>query len=223
MTGPDRALARRLAAESLAKGDAVGWFDALYVAAQGDSAFVPWADMRVNPNLSAWLDRSPPAAAGKRALVIGCGLGDDAEELARRGFAVTAFDVSPRAIEWCRRRFAATSVEYRVADVLRLPAEWRGGFDLVVEIFTLQVLPPELRKTAIAGIAGCVGPGGALLVVARARDAADDRGTMPWPLVKDELDGFNACGLETISFEDYLDRNEDPPVRRFRAQYRRRS
>ena len=55
MSQPDRARARRLAAESLERGDAVGWFEELYVAAEGEAAQIPWADLRVNPNLSTWL------------------------------------------------------------------------------------------------------------------------------------------------------------------------
>ncbi len=77
------------------------------------------------------------------------------------------------------------------------------------------------RPTAIAEIARCVAPGGTLLVIARARDADDDRGTMPWPLTKEELGQFHASGLETIAFEDFFDATEDPSVLRFRAAYRR--
>lgn len=221
MSEPDRALARRLAHESLAKGDATGWFEALYDAADGNERLVPWADMRVNPNLTDWLERLAAPAAGLSVLVVGCGLGDDAEHLAARGCSVTAFDISPRAVAWCRQRFPTTNVDYRVADVLSQPPAWSLAFDLVVEIFTLQVLPPELRPLAIAGIAGCVAPGGTLLVIARARDTADERGTMPWPLTKDELSLFASHGLETVAFEDFDDKSEDPPVRRFRAEYRR--
>jgi SAM-dependent methyltransferase len=222
MAEPNRQLARQLARESLAKGDATGWFDALYNAASGDPSVVPWADMRPNPNLGAWLDAHPSAAAtSPRALVVGCGLGDDAEEFASRGWRVTAFDIAPRAIDWCRQRFPSTVVQYCVADVLALPKSWSRAFDLVVEIYTLQVLPPELRIAAIGQLAECVAPGGGLLVIARARDTADGRGTMPWPLLREELDLFNQHGLEAAAFEDFLDTSEEPPVRRFRAVYRR--
>jgi SAM-dependent methyltransferase len=221
MPEPDRTLARRLAHESLAKGDATGWFEALYDAAAGNESLVPWADMCPSPNVLAWLDRRSAAPPGKRALVIGCGLGDDAEELVRRGYRVTAFDISPRAIEWCRRRFAASKVEYVVGDVLNPPTAWSAAFDFVLEVFTLQVLPPELRAMAVAGIAGCVAPGGTLLVIARAREVADDRGTMPWPLTRNELALFASHDLAEVSFEDFQDASEDPPVRRFRAEYRR--
>ena len=220
MTKPDRATARRLAQESLAKGDAIGWFDTLYDAAQDDASLIPWADLRVNPNLASWLSQRLLAGQGKRALVIGCGLGDDAQELAALGFEVTAFDVSARAIEWCRRRFPESRVDYRIADLLNPPAAWRECFDFVLEIYTLQVLPGELRPAAAAHMASFVAVGGTLLVVARGREPAEDRGAMPWPLVKDEFETFTRCGLETISFEDYFD-SEDPPVRRFRGAYRR--
>ncbi|MEX2111989.1 MAG: class I SAM-dependent methyltransferase [Pirellulales bacterium] len=220
MTEPDRTLARRLARESLERGDATGWFDALYSAAQGDPSVVPWADQTANPNLLDWLAQRPHED-GRRALVVGCGLGDDAEALSERGYRVTAFDVSPTAIGWCRRRFPQSNVNYEVADALSLPAAWRRSFDLIVEIYTLQTLPPELRATAISQLASCLAPGGTLLVVARARDVADEQGTMPWPLTRAELDQFVTHGLQSASFADFLDSHEAPPVRRFRAEYRR--
>jgi hypothetical protein len=43
---------------------------------------------------------------------------------------------------------------------------------------------------------------------------------MPWPLTRDELAAARSLGLCEVLFEDYMD-NEDPPVRRFRACYRR--
>jgi len=69
-----RARARRLAQEALGRGDTTGWFETLYAAARGDPRDVQWADLRPNPGLEAWLDRPPKRAAGRRALVVGCGL-----------------------------------------------------------------------------------------------------------------------------------------------------
>jgi hypothetical protein len=66
-----------------------------------------------------------------------------------------------------------------------------------------------------------VAPHGELLVIARGRDAGDPEGAMPWPLLRRELDALRAAGLTELSFEDFYD-TEDPPVRRFRAHYRRR-
>ncbi len=144
MTEPDRSDARRLAAEALAQGDAIAWFDKLYRAAEGNASAIPWADGAMNPNLARWLEARPLAELGQRTLVVGCGLGDDAEALAQLGLAVTAFDVSATAIQWCRRRFPQSTVEYGAADLLNPPAAWRGAFDFVLEAYTLQVLPAEL-------------------------------------------------------------------------------
>jgi hypothetical protein len=43
---------------------------------------------------------------------------------------------------------------------------------------------------------------------------------MPWPLIRDELKGFEAQGLKEVLLERYFDK-EDPPVLRFRAEYTR--
>ena len=37
-----------------------------------------------------------------KALIIGCGLGDDAIGLENIGFTVTAFDISQHCIDWCK-------------------------------------------------------------------------------------------------------------------------
>ena len=216
----DRTRARQLAQESLARGDPVGWFEQVYSQADGNETDVPWADMAVNPRLASWLTRKNLSGAGRTALVVGCGLGDDAEKLASLGFHVIAFDVSATAVAWCRRRFPHSTVNYCAADLLAAPEEWTAAFDVVLESNTLQVLPANLRPSAIAQVARFVAPGGTLLVIARGRDASDDPGAMPWPLTKEELAAFSRFGLDEIRFEDFFD-EETPPVRRFRVEYRR--
>ena len=216
----DREPIRSLAQQYLAAGDATGWFEALYGSAAGDPSSIPWADLRPNPNLVQWLDRYP-TAPDLRALVVGCGLGDDAEELARRGMEVTAFDVAPTAVQWCRRRFPDTRVSYVTADLLDPPAEWRGAYDFVLESYTLQALPPQVRPRAAEHLARFVGPGGTLLVICRGRDEQDPPGDLPWPLTRAEVESVGRNGgLRLESFEDYPDPDE-PTVRRFRCTSRR--
>ena len=215
---PHRATARELAAAHLQQGDPLGWFDALYRKADGQAAVVPWADVRPNPNHVVWVCSA--AVAPRRALVIGCGLGDDAELLASRGWSVVAFDISAAAIRWARERFGQSKVDYRAVDLFDAPAEWRRQFDLVVEAYTLQVLPPDLRARAIPLIGEWVSIGGLLCVIARGRDESDPPGQMPWPLTEREVRSFATAGLECETFEDYMDR-EEPAVRRFRAVFRR--
>ncbi len=214
----DRTRARTLARESIKDGDPVGWFDRLYDEARRGQAIVPWADQVPNPHVVEWLDREAPGPG--RVLDVGCGLGDTAEELAGRGFEVVAFDVSPTAVEQARSRFPQSRVTYRVADLLDLPGDLEAGFDLVVECYTLQVLPPDTRLRAVASLARALAPGGSLLVVARGREAGDALGEMPWPLTRKEIEAIATPAIPLVSFEDFVDR-EDPPVRRLRAVFQR--
>jgi SAM-dependent methyltransferase len=213
-----RARARELAQTFLERGDARGWFEALYAEAEGSAERIPWADLVPNPHLVDWMDEIGAQGGGQRALVVGCGLGDDAEALAMCGFDVIAFDISAEAVNWCKRRYPDSKVDYVVADLFESPAQWRGAFHLVVEVNTLQVLPAELRPAAISAMVNCVTRGGSLLVIARGREPHDDPGAMPWPLTKGDLEPFTQSGLKIISFEDFFDQ-ENPPIRRFRVHY----
>ena len=221
MNDRHRSAARELAAKHLGQGDPLGWFDLLYRAAEGQSAIIPWADLRPNPHLVEWL--SFAALSPGRALVIGCGLGDDAELLASRGWSVVAFDISAAAIRWARERFPQSNVDYCTVDLFDAPTQWRRQFDLVVEAYTLQVLPPGLRAQAVEVAAGWVSVGGLLCLIARGREESDPPGQMPWPLTEREVRTFEdagGAGLHCEAFDDFLDR-EEPAVRRFRAVFRR--
>ena len=215
----DRTRARALAKESIERGDAVGWFERLYAEADRGEAVVPWADLAPNPHVVAWLERERPEPG--RALDVGCGLGDTAEDLSRRGFEVVAFDVAPSAVAQARARFPQSRVDYRVADLLGLPRALEGAFDLVVECYTLQVLPPEARARAVAALRRTLRPGGTLLVVARGREETEAPGQMPWPLTRAEVEAIAEGGLLLAGFEDFAD-HEEPPVRRLRAWFRSR-
>ena len=120
-----RAIAREIAHKHLDSGDPLGWFEDLYSQAGEDTSIIPWADLEPNPNLIDWLNQHGSAGSG-RAIKVGSGLGDDAEELSRRGFVTTAFDISESAIAWSRRRFPQSSVSYIVGDLFSAPIEWEG-------------------------------------------------------------------------------------------------
>jgi 2-polyprenyl-3-methyl-5-hydroxy-6-metoxy-1,4-benzoquinol methylase len=220
MSETHRATARELAQKHLESGDPLGWFEDLYWQAGENASIIPWADFKPNPNFIDWLNHTETAGPG-RALIVGSGLGDDAEELSRRGFETTAFDISKSAIAWSRRRFPQSAVSYMVTDLFSAPTDWEAGFDFVLESYTLQVLPPNLREDAVCSITSFVKPGGTLLVIARGRELNESEGKMPWPLTIDDLALFEDQRLKQLSFEDYMD-NEDPPGRRFRAAYKRR-
>jgi len=217
----DRTRARELAAEFHRNGDPTGWFEQLYREAEEGKSTVPWVDCHPTPLLVSFWMAHPQPAAGKSALVVGCGLGDDAEQLSAWGFRTTAFDISQTAIRATRKRFPNSTVDYHVANLLAPPAQWRGKFDFVFEANTLQVLPARLHPQAIQNITSFLCPNGLLLVVARARKASDPESQMPWPLTRAELAVFTALGLEELLF-DILPDADEPDVRRFRVLFRAR-
>lgn len=220
MTDLKRNTARKLCNEAISRGEPLAWFEQLYSIAEGDTEKVPWADLEPNPNLVSCFQTNSQNLNGKSCLKIGCGLGDDAEYLAQHGGSVTAFDISPTAIEWCRKRFPKSDVQYRTHDLLDLPDDWRRRFDFVLESYTLQVLPPEVRAQAITEVADLVASDGVLLIICRGRNTDESVGEMPWPLTKSEVLEFENNGLVLSKMEEFED-DESPPVRRIRAQFQR--
>lgn len=204
---PD-AHARALAAAS---DGPTGWFEQLYSQARQGDAVVPWDRGTPHDLLVDWA--AGRDGAGRRALVVGAGLGRDSEYLASLRYDTVAFDVSPTAVESTKSRFPASAVDYRTADLLDPPAEWRHAFDLVVESMTVQALPIALHEAAIPRVASFVGPGGTLLVIAAARDEDSEPDGPPWPLTRAEIDAFATDGLVADDV-----RHSDG---RWRAEFRR--
>ncbi|WP_428011574.1 class I SAM-dependent methyltransferase [Baaleninema sp.] len=208
---------RQIAIGNPKDGHPAGWFEQVYATACGDAAAIPWAMRQPNPYLVEWLNDTDTDGNGKSALVIGCGLGDDAEALAKRGFRVTAFDISETAIAWCRQRFPDSSVNYQVGDLFACDESWKRAFDFVFESRTVQSLPLKLRRTTINTLSEFVADSGTLLVVANRRDTEAEPDGPPWPLSDSEFQLFETCGLSEIR-RDLFKGNTRPTVR---VEYRR--
>jgi SAM-dependent methyltransferase len=221
-----RRRARQLAAQAAESGDPAGWFETLYAEARDGQAVVPWDDRQPNPHLTQWARTAAErgiAGPGRRALVVGCGVGGDPAFLADLGCRVTAFDVSPTAIAAAQQRFPESTVDYQVADLLAPPPAWLGAFDLVAEIYTVQALYGSARAAAIRALPALVADGGTLLVIARAtndQDPARDPALMPWPLTRRELEAIAGRTLTPRTIEQFLD-DENPPKLRWRAEFTR--
>jgi SAM-dependent methyltransferase len=209
--------ARRLSGEALGEGDPTSWFERLYAQAADGHAVVPWDRRAPHPLLVEWIEQRPDLS-GRRTLVVGCGLGDDAAYLAAQGYRVIAFDISGSAIDAARRRFPTSPVDFRVADLLNPPAEWREHFDLVVETYTTQSLPVRLRPTVVLHVGRLVAPGGTLLVLAVAPDADEQSDGPPWPLSRTDIESFAVEGLKVVSVEEIRD---PPETHRWRAVFTR--
>jgi hypothetical protein len=193
----------RLLRRAIATGDVTGWFDDLYAAGASGRVQLPWSRTEPHPLLVAWAAERRVNGGGLTAIVVGCALGADAEYLANLGFNTTGFDVAPTAIDVARRRHPDTGVHYLTADILDPPNEWCHAFDMVVEIITVQALPPSHHPRAIANIGGLVAAGGTLLVIS-AIDGGQPRKRLsePDPLDRTGIASFAADGLVERSIED---------------------
>lgn len=209
---------KQIQAEYATRGDALGWFEALYKESGGDNEKIPWADLEPNKFLRRWADETNLQGNNRNALVIGCGLGDDAKFLFDLGFKVTAFDISPTAIKWAREIHAKTDIEFFVVDLLNPPKQWFQAFEFVLEVYTIQPLPLEMRKQVIDAIANFVGFRGKLIVVTRGRENDEIPTELPWALSKKDLSRFEANGLKQKHFIEMFG-DEEPPIARFVVEY----
>ncbi|QHG20598.1 class I SAM-dependent methyltransferase [Nostoc sp. ATCC 53789] len=211
---------KQLATEALQKSDPSAWFEVLYAKAKGDTAQIPWAKLAPHPYLQDWLTNHEPFAFGQKALVIGCGLGDDAEALVNLGFEVTAFDISPTAIAWCQERFPNSTVNYIVADLLAIPSQWHQAFNFVFECRNIQALPLNVRSWVISSVTSVLAPGGTLLMITRIRDTESEPSGPPWPLSNSELAQFKDLGLYQVEQLVFLEPGQID-VKQVRIEYRR--
>ncbi|MFI5898286.1 class I SAM-dependent methyltransferase [Actinoplanes sp. NPDC051513] len=127
----------------------------------------PWEIGGPQPALAAVVEHE---VKGPKVLDAGCGTGDLAIALARRGHDVTAVDVSAVAIAAARGKAdaAGLTIHFDVQDATRLSVA-AAPFDSVLDSGLLHSLP-RLADVAVddylALLPGLVAPGGLLFVLA---------------------------------------------------------
>ncbi len=152
------------------------------------------------------LDLASPAP-GSRVLEIGCARGQFTLPLARQGYAVVGYDLSPASVELARRRAAETGIanaKFVVGDAENLGAFPDDFFEVVFSFSTLRYVPDVSR--ALTEIRRVLRPGG--------RAALDFPNRLcPWFYVKQWLGSerhpydhwYTASELETLFARAKLD------------------
>lgn len=120
-------------------------------------------------------------APGDRVLDVACGIGTQALGLARRGYALTASDVSTGAVARARREAAARglSIDFSVAD-MRLAHDHHGsGFDgvLCADNALAHLLAEDEVVATLRQFHDCLRPGGLCILSVRDHAGAEGRGT----------------------------------------------
>jgi SAM-dependent methyltransferase len=116
----------------------------------------------IAPVEAVLLARHGKALSERTVLELGCGAGRLTRVVAALGADVTAIDVSPRMVAACARNVPAARAEVR--DLRDLGAYPDSAFGAIVALDNvLDVLGDGDRRTAVAGIARVLMPGGLLL------------------------------------------------------------
>ena len=196
------------------------FFESVYENADHDDlSSIPWATLAPNVYLEKHLSLQG-LVSGKKALVIGCGLGDDALILEKHGYEVEALDISPSAIALAKKRHPESKIDFHVGDIYNMPESSVGQYDFVYEGLTIQSLPPADRKKLVGIIVSLVAKEGELFVYAHTQDDTDNYGGPPWPLYADEFLLFEKEGLKQVYHEK---EKESKPVAPYKccALYRK--
>ena len=110
-------------------------------------------DFEPNREPAPFLAQEASRLAGGRALCLAAGAGRNAVFLAELGFAVTAVDIAPTGLAWCRRLAAERRVEVETiaADVLSFDAGVQS-WDLVTNLYFHEpAVFPRVRSALRSG------------------------------------------------------------------------
>ena len=137
--------------------------------------FTPWERMARSP-IAGQLDRlfareeAERGPSGRRVLDLGCGSGNWAVALAKRGWKVTGIDFVPKALRRARRRAeeASVDVDWIQADVTRLShARVGSGFPFLLDIGLFHdELSDEQRAEMGREVSAVAAPDATLLTMA---------------------------------------------------------
>lgn len=181
----------------------------------------PWekAGQAGAKQFNALLDREHDGAEPPgRALDIGCGTGDHAINLARRGWDVTGVDAVPRALVKARQKAEAAGVPVRLlhADVTSMADEVGSGYRFVLDVGCFHGLKADQRAAYAREVDAVAEPGATLLMLAF---QPGRRPPIPLPRGASREEVTSAFAGWTLIGDDAADTSGMPPLIRGTAPH----
>jgi len=152
-----------------------------------------WPEIGPTPQVARLLGKLGPGR-GKQALDLGCGEGRHTILLARRGYAVTAFDLEPLALKKARAhiRHAGLRADFVAGNALDLQFE-DGAFDVVLDYGCFHHVITRDWARYRREIARVLKPGGSLVLSVfsmKFRHHPGERRTRNWLVHRNHYDHF---------------------------------
>ena len=157
-------------------------------------------------------------------LDLGCGLGDNAIELARRGYRVLGMDLVPEALRRARERAGKAGLiqppEFLVGDALKLQ-ESGVEVETVLDCALFHTFEDEERPAYVRGLGSVLSPGGRLHILSFSELETREPG--PRRLTRESIVGAFGRGweLEEAVRCRYWDRTRADGAHAWRVTFRR--
>jgi SAM-dependent methyltransferase len=143
-------------------------------------------------------------------LDVSCGIGTQSIGLAKRGFEVTASDISEGAIRRAETEASRLNVEvgFSVCDMRQAYSHHGSGFDVVISCDNSlpHLLTDQDLLTALENMLACLSPGGGCVISVRDYESEERGGGLVKPHGVRRSNGFRYLLFQVWDFEgEYYD------------------
>jgi cyclopropane fatty-acyl-phospholipid synthase-like methyltransferase len=161
---------------------------------------MPWFNPELDEDLENALSELGVRSGG--ALDLGTGPGTQAIQLARRGFNVTATDISEAAIRLAREKARKQGLEitWKQDDILDTRLERQ--FDLIFDRGCFHVLAPERRGDYVRIVSGLLKVGGYLFLKCFSRLQPGEQG--PYRFTPEQIREIFGGRLSVLSIKETI-------------------
>jgi 2-polyprenyl-3-methyl-5-hydroxy-6-metoxy-1,4-benzoquinol methylase len=159
---------------------------------------MPWFNPELDDDLEKALDELGVRSGSM--LDLGTGPGTQAMQLARRGFEVTATDISGAAIRLARAKAEEQGLDITWAQDDILDTRLAQQFDLIFDRGCFHVLAPERRQDYVRIVSSLLKPGGYLFLKCFSRLQPGEQG--PFRFTPDQIQEIFSSRLNVLSIKE---------------------